>query len=190
MPSHGIVDLIEPFDPLEYLQPVCPCPPGMVRRITLVVFDDVVGTTVRITNPVSSDELAHLLGMFDALAIEAVTDQATTGSSLSVQIQHSADGEHWMAKAASPEVPTTALNVGQTTVLPIGYDDGSLPSLALVRFKLVFQGGSPAGAAIKVTVTTYDRRDRELDEATAQLLARLHEQATATRSREAPAAAF
>jgi hypothetical protein len=144
-----------------------------VSRARVLVFDDYIKSPTGRNLVTNSNELLDdVLGMFDQLAIHVVAGDGVVNGSidplqLSVNIQHSADGLNWLDKFASPVIPlTTILPNGATpatVTLPPGYDDGSLPSLALVRLRLNLRAlgsaAAPISAKIKIHVTCNDRRE-------------------------------
>jgi hypothetical protein len=132
--------------------------PGQAsKRLSLVVLDEVVEWASGTATFLSSPNLDWMLGSYDQLAIEIVADWYTVANPISVsaQLQHSADGIHYVNKAFGPEIPSTPLpRPLATTVLPIGYDDGTTPSLAFVRLLITAAAtGGPNRAHLKVTVT-------------------------------------
>jgi hypothetical protein len=135
---------------------------GPPESASLTVFDDYVGTGSTSTGAsakvLTSASLDDVLGFYDQLAIQAIVDDTTAGTApaaLTVQIAHSADGVNYVFKNASPEVSTpTQLNIGATTYMSFGYDDGTYPSFGLVRLAIVLTAAvGPVRARVRVIVT-------------------------------------
>jgi len=137
---------------------------GPASRIEVVALDEFLYGFETVSLP-SLERLSDVIGSFDQLAIQAVTDNVSNSAggdtTLSVAIQHSADGIHWQTKRAIPEIrPFPLLSV--TTYVPMGYDDGTSPSLAFVRLLVTLQdqkGGGVVGAHVNVRVTCNDVRE-------------------------------
>jgi hypothetical protein len=125
---------------------------------TRVVFDGIVEST----DPVAT---THLVTMYTSLAhtaflaaasqlvFQVIVDVLTirSGVPLSVTIEHSADGQNWQAKNASPEIATTVRSSGGTQMFSGGEAWPALPNQRFVRL-LLAAGGSVAGFAFKVTI--------------------------------------
>jgi hypothetical protein len=129
--------------------------------VSLTVFDDYVATSSTGANATvtayTSDDLSEKIGFYDQLSIQVVVDDTAVGTapaSLTVQIQHSANGRNYVAKNASPEVSSpTQLNIGQPTYMAFGFDAGNTPSLAFVRLAIVLTSSvGPVRAHVRVTV--------------------------------------
>lgn len=153
------------IDPSAYRAEFGRLPRAPSKRLTLVAFDDHIyfgaGLSIFLSNPA----LDGLIGLFDELAIEVIVDQSFNagppdGVKVGIQIHHSADGRNYFAKAASPEIPLTNIVSSQANVLPIGYDNGSIPSLGYVRIA-VLAFGTVAGNAAKVKVVVTGNNTRE-----------------------------
>jgi hypothetical protein len=172
------IDLFEEFDPLDYLQPDCPCTPSAVRQVRLLVFDEYI-TTAALTYTTSSPSIFDsLLAAFDQVAIEAVVDECNSPAmKITIAIQHSADGVNWVTKATL--LPATSLASGATTVLPTEYDDGTIPTLGFARFFVTLSGDVvPKQAHVRITASLVDSRWRhldDLDQASARIIADLYE---------------
>jgi hypothetical protein len=141
-------------------------PKSPTTQATFVVFDDFVIEPTTSTTFLSNTLMNGLLGAFDQLAIQVVTDRALgTGLMLSAQIAHSGDGHIFTAKAATPELISTPVSTSGTTVFPVAYDDGTIPSLAFVR--LVFVVNATLASfklRVKCTVTGNNRQERAFTE--------------------------
>ena len=117
----------------------------------MLVFDEEIYGT----NPVfTSDEHSEHLGRCDQLSLQAVIDKVSAAGSIAVQIQHSADGRHFVPKNGSPEVSST-LTVGQTNVFS-GGDMSTAPTLGYVRLSISLSGAS-FSAHVKVYATMRDQ---------------------------------
>jgi hypothetical protein len=87
----------------------------------------------------SPAHLENILGLYDQMAIQAVVDFAVIGPGtqpmLRVDIYHSADGVNWIKKQGSGvhEIIPFPVSTTGTTYVPIGYDNGTSPSLAFVK---------------------------------------------------------
>jgi hypothetical protein len=140
--------------------------PVRASRITRIAFDDFLHSSGATAKALSDAALNNLLGSFDQLAIEAVVDQVTAAIgpvSLKVQIAHSGDGVHWIPKRVIPEVsvPST-LSLTGPTYMDIGYDDGTTPTLGLVRLELELAAAAgPIGAHVRIHVTANDFQERD-----------------------------
>ena len=130
-----------------------PLPDSPTDSLTVTAFDDlVVGTTsvTIVTNP----ELDAVLGAFDQLVLQVVADiVGGTGVTLACQIGHSGDGQFYVDKRAAPEIAATSLSTTASNNLPLGYDDGTLPSLAFVRVRMTLAGTGLVSSHIVCTIT-------------------------------------
>lgn len=104
------------------------------------------------------------MGHFDQLILQTVTNHVSAGTGtvqLTVYIEHSADGVHWISKSTSPAIDTP-LNASGPTYPPLAIDDGSTPSLGLVRLSITLSAFSgPVRARVRITVTGNDLREKE-----------------------------
>ena len=113
-----------------------------MRKFNILVWDDFIAGagTVVYTRPELNDRLADP----DQLGLCAVTDQVTGASgSISVQIQHSADGINWTNKNTTAEINAASLSTTATNVA-YGSDSGATPSLGLVRLKITLTTATQA----------------------------------------------
>jgi hypothetical protein len=119
-----------------------------MRSFNILVFDDFISGagTVVYTRPDFYDKL----GGVDKLALCAVSDQVTTTGTLTVQIEHSADGVNWIAKSGTAEIAAADLTAGSTEVA-YGYDPGTSPTLGLVRLSLTIATSTMAHVKLWVT---------------------------------------
>lgn len=155
-------ELATPLHDTGYISDFGHLPKSPIKQVSLVVFDDFI-TGSGGTTAFSNELLNGLLGAFDQTAIQIVTDRATVtlgALTLSAQLEHAGDARAWVAKATSPEVPTTALSATTTTTLAVGYDDGSLPSMGFVRIRFSLSSASTYSVHVKCTVTLNNSRER------------------------------
>jgi hypothetical protein len=128
-------------------------PDSPTDSLTVTAFDDLVTGVAPIT-VVTNPELDGILGAFDQLVIQVVADLVGgVGVTLACQITHSGDGQSYVNKRPVPEITATALSTTGSNILPLGYDDGTLPSLAFVRVKLTLGGTSVVGSRVVCTIT-------------------------------------
>ena len=118
----------------------------------MLVFDEqIAGTGPFYT----SQELGERLGRYDQLSFQAVVDQVSVGgSTLWVQLQHSADGRSFVNKNNSPELTTNPLSAGATNVAG-GGDPSSAPTLGYVR--LAISLSASISVHVKIYVTMRDQ---------------------------------
>lgn len=130
-----------------------------MRVFNECVFDDVIhGAATAYTG----EQFVELLGSTDKLVIQVLAwEPASAQTRLSLQIETSLDGIHWLAKAATPEIASLALTPGQTTI-GVGVDTGAIPSDGIVRLAISLTDPmlTPA-ATVRVFVTGRD--DRHVD---------------------------
>jgi len=111
----------------------------------------------------TSASLNDLLGQYDQLAIQALIDQADVAGSITVRIQHGADGRHFVDKNAKAEISGTGNGPGTGTLTPgktnvcTGSDPGLSPSLGYVRLEIRLVGTTRAH--VKIHVTMRDQSD-------------------------------
>ncbi|MCC6554700.1 MAG: hypothetical protein IT372_17135 [Polyangiaceae bacterium] len=137
---------------------------GAVRRpgrVTRVAFDDFIQGPGSLVSAVSDPAVSKVLGSLDQLAIEAVVDQVAAAvgpASLKIRIAHSGDGIHWLPKNPIPEVNVPAtLSLTGPTYMDLGYDDGRIPSLGLVRLELTLDAvAGPVSAHVRIHATAND----------------------------------
>jgi hypothetical protein len=106
----------------------------------------------------TSPDFYEELGEADELAIHAALDPDAFGgfpNSITIQIEHSADGLLWQNKNLAPEVTATnPPGIPYDTV--VGYDPGTRPGLALARLRITvtwFGGGS--GSSLRCALAVY-----------------------------------
>jgi hypothetical protein len=133
-----------------------------MNRLSLTAFDERMqvptgGTTV---TEVTSVAHAVVLGMFDQVAFIVTSEQLSgNDAALGVKLQHSADGRNWLDKPGSTNVPgNRGLDPGSQNVV-VGFDDGIIPSLRMVRFALTLSGTGPLNVAVRLDVTLNDVRE-------------------------------
>ena len=141
-------ELSTPPDPTGWLAEFGDLPKDETTQITLTVFDDVLATGSSVT-VFSNPLLNGILGAFDQVAFLVTAGYVVHEPGVQVfvtaQAQHSADGRAWINKSSTPEIPSTRVDgfpTGKT--LPLGFVDGTIPSLAFFRilFQLVVTGAS------------------------------------------------
>ncbi|APR86496.1 Hypothetical protein A7982_11848 [Minicystis rosea] len=123
-----------------------------MRRYMMTAMDEFVVSTTAVY---TSQDHNQKLGSTDQLAIQVIADQISgTSPTLTLQIEHSADGRNWASKAVTPEINVQALSSASTNVF-YASDAGATPTLSFVRFKITLGGTSPV-AHLKVNVTGRD----------------------------------
>ncbi|AUX47836.1 uncharacterized protein SOCE26_093610 [Sorangium cellulosum] len=134
-------------------------------RITRTAYDDYVQSSTEVARAVSYPSLGALLGFYDQLAVEVITDQASAGVgplSLQVHLAHSGDGFVWALKQPAPLTHADTLSLTGRTYLDIGFDDGAAPSMGVVRLELTLQAvAGPVRARVRVNVTANNLSERE-----------------------------
>jgi hypothetical protein len=119
-----------------------------MRLSNVMVFDENIKDTSGVWR--SSDDFNDALGAGDILAVQAsVTNVSGTSPTLTVGVEHSADGQNWIT---GPD----AISIG--IVNNTGYAGSVEPSalyvpLGYVRLKITLGGTSPACRA-RITVTS------------------------------------
>lgn len=120
-----------------------------MREFNKDVFDEIIsGTGNTWYTPASFNDL---LGSADFLGIYAATTNVSgTSPTLTVQAQHSADGQNWVNVSGTPEL--SAVSIASNTGY-YGSDNGLAPVLAsFVRFQITLGGTSPQ-CRLKLSVT-------------------------------------
>lgn len=104
-----------------------------------LVFDDIIsGTTSTWYSP---SEMNARLGAADAFAVHACTTFVSgTGPTLTVQAEHSSDGESWIATPAPPEISTAIANDSSYWG---SRDPYNMNMMGLLRFKITLGGTNP-----------------------------------------------
>jgi len=139
-----------------------------MRRGNYIVFDDYIPAGTDTSNPVfSSTELNARNGQCDQLAFQVCIDNvsgATVGG-FDLYMEHSADGRHFVVSKSGVANPppsgkgdisiTSALST-TTANVAWGANDGSMPFLGQVRFRLFFTNKQTA-AHVRVYVTQRDQ---------------------------------
>ena len=140
-------------------------PPRALGRLTTVAYDDVVHSSSNVARAVSYPNLDSLIGAFDQVAVEVSVDQvgARVGpASLDVHLAHSANGLLWVLKDPRPLTSAEVLSFTGKTYLDIGYDDGTKPSLGLVRLELTLRAVTgPLRARVRVNVTANNLNEHQ-----------------------------
>jgi len=133
----------------------------MRKQIKLVFDEHLQGPGPFYTSSVLND----LLGRYDQLAIQATVDSADAAGSLTVRIQHCADGRHFVDKNSIAEITGTGTGPGTGTITPgktnlcTGSDQGLSPSLGYVRLQVRLVGTTRAH--VKIHVTMRDQSDAQ-----------------------------
>jgi hypothetical protein len=113
-----------------------------------MVFDENINTVGPVWK--SSDEFNDALGAGDTLAIQAyVTVVSGTTPTLTVQVEHSADGQNW---SLGPTALSTGI-VSNTAYAGSVLSSASYVPLGYVRLRVTLGGTTPACRA-RITVTT------------------------------------
>lgn len=126
-----------------------------MRSFNILVHDDVIATANPPRTVYSRPDFNDKLGSVDMLGLFAVTDQVATNGTITVAIEHSADGLNWTAKTpGTPEINAATIQQ-DTTNLAYGSDGGSSPSLGLVRLSVTI--ATSTSAHVKLWVTGRDQ---------------------------------
>jgi len=123
-----------------------------------VIFDEIIQTGGMGTY-YTKQQVNDLLGQYDQLAFHILTDDVVAGTyapTLQLWLETSCDGSNWVTKLASPPMTLSTTGLNQTG----GQDDGSTPSYALVRFRVLFTCTFPATAHLVVWATGRDTGTR------------------------------
>lgn len=133
-----------------------------MRILSKLVFDEQLSSS----GPhYTSQELSELLGRYDQVAIQAIVDKADTSGSLTVHLQHSADGRNFADKNASAEISGVGGGPGFGTVMTnvtnicTGSDTGNIPSLGYVRLSISLV--TTTAAHVKIHLTLRDQSGAE-----------------------------
>jgi hypothetical protein len=120
-----------------------------MRKFNALVFDEFIPNNTQIfTNPALNENL----GAFDKLSLFAIGDNFSSGATLTVQIQHSADQRNWTNKNGTAEINGTS--IAANTVLA-GFDTSSSGSFGFVRLAITLGGTTPS-THLKLYVTARD----------------------------------
>jgi hypothetical protein len=144
---------------------------GKASRVEITAFDDFAYTSTDTLTVITSPLLEDVFGTFDQVIVQAQADQITVGAgpaSMSVTLLHSGDGVHWTQKGVPIVEPFPLVLTPQNTVnyIPIGYDDGTAPMLARVRFQITITAATqPVHAHIKLLVTCNDTQEKQFAKA-------------------------
>ena len=123
----------------------------MVRR-PILAFDDVVNGTAAVY---SSSFFDALLGQLERFGVQVVVQALTDVSSLTVQIETSADGRKWAPKNATADVSQGSVSQGSQVVL-YGSDVAVVAAHGLARVCVQLSGAAPS-ARVKVYITPSSR---------------------------------
>jgi hypothetical protein len=133
-----------------------------VKRLSFTAFDDRVEMSSALTSAsaISSAEFGSTLGIFDQIAYTVTAEQISGGNpKLGIKLQHSADGMNWLDKLVDDNVPTDNNVDASTQQTIVGFDDGTVPSLRLVRFFITISGVGPMNVAVRIDVVLNDVRE-------------------------------
>jgi hypothetical protein len=123
----------------------------------MIVYSETVFDEVLMSTAVSYTSIKHCeaLSKGDQLAFIAHGENANAGLSLTVAIEHSADGIHWAQKNTSPEINGAVLNnaIGIYGAEPLAFS----PSQAFVRLRIQVGGSGLAKARVVVNAFVRDR---------------------------------
>lgn len=121
-------------------------------RARLLVFDDFVHGT----NPVYSSAFFNLaLGEMECIALEAEVQAYADLSSVTVQVETSADGLSWKPKNGAADISQGSVAQGYPAVL-FGSDTGAVIAAAMARVKITLGGAAPS-AYVRVWATASPR---------------------------------
>lgn len=123
-----------------------------MRRFNVLAFDDVIMGTGAVYSPTGLNEL---FGSCDQMSLHVVADQASGATTLTVNIEHSADQRNWIQKNPTASEVSVGLTAG-TTISTSGSDAGTAPLLGFVRFKLALSAAG-SNAHVKLWVTGRDQ---------------------------------
>lgn len=120
-----------------------------MRVSTLSLFDETIsGTSTIWYTPASTYDA---LGRGDGFAFAAAVYSVTATTTLTVQVEHSADGQNWINRS-SAEINQSIANASNTAI--VATVDGALPVLLhLVRLRVQLSGTNPQ-CRLKLTATT------------------------------------
>ena len=143
-----------------------------MRILSKLVFDEELsGSGPFFTN----QQLNELLGRYDQVSIQAIVDKANTSGSLTVHLQHSADGRNFADKYATAEIAGVGAGPGYGTIVTgttnicTGSDSGSSPSLGYVRLSIALV--TTTSAHVKIHLTLRDQGGAGPSQPTAALAA-------------------
>ena len=115
---------------------------GPLKREHVLIFDELVPSQTAV---VSRVEHHQLLARYDQVALHVqVTNTTGSAGSISVFIEHSADGKSFVQKNATKEINAASL------VVPggggaVGGDGGALPTLEFARLNVKLDSGITSG---------------------------------------------
>ncbi len=125
-----------------------------MRKLVIVVFDDVVAGTPSFTT-YTSQEHNDVLGMYDKIALHAVADQVSGGiTAFNIDLEHSGDGRNWKVKTTGI-IGSTSVSAN-TTSHATGGDGGSTPSCGKQRLAINSTGTGAGQYHLRITATLRD----------------------------------
>lgn len=121
-----------------------------MKLFNTLVFDDTISTT---TNTwYTPAEFHDRLGSADAFIFLASAANVTGTANLTVQAEHSADGQNWVNIGTGAEIPAADINANPVNM---GYVSGvgvNAVPLAFVRLRVSLSGTNPQ-CRLKITAT-------------------------------------
>jgi hypothetical protein len=131
---------------------------------TFTAFDDWIETPDgELTYFYSSARHDEPLGLLDQVTF-MVSAEAETGADPAIQVEllHSADGLHWLKKTLVEPVDYVLVVDQPQNNVRVGLDDGALPSLRFVRFRIGISNEAeeetPSCAHVRIQATINDVR--------------------------------
>ena len=124
-----------------------------MRIATLTLFDETIsGTSTTWYTPASSYDA---LGKGDTFAFAAAVYNVTGSPTLTVQVEHSADGQNWLNYHAisGPEINQSLTTASSNTLFTAQADGMNPVLLSLVRLRVQLSGATPQ-CRLKLTATT------------------------------------
>jgi hypothetical protein len=133
-------------------------------RIEVLALDEFVASASGTVTVESDPLISDIVGMYDQIAIQVVTDSVLNGAMasplLKCDMYHSADGINWIKKQVSTsEIPHFPLSLTSTTYVPLGYDPGTSPSLAFLKLITTITGTNFLSAHVNIRLTCNDARE-------------------------------
>lgn len=122
-----------------------------MRIATLDLFDETIqGTTTTWYTPGSTYDA---LALGDVIAATAAVFNVQNSPTLTIQIEHSADGKNWNNLMTSPEVSQAISTLSNTAL----YFTNAAPTLGLARFRIQLSAtgtNSTCQCRLKIAATT------------------------------------
>lgn len=127
-------------------------------RDAFLAFDDEITSQAAV---VTSDALVERFGLHDQIALHLVLDNVvgTRSGTVTVALQHSADGVTWLPREANPEIDGVTVKLNETTSAYGAVDaSDTRTTLPLVRAQIQL-GGNVTSAYAKLYVVARDISD-------------------------------